>query len=193
MKTRLITSAFLSALVSIPALAQHNQPDWSFTINVPSAVMQQQQIQQQQPVVVVPAPARQQPVVVAPAPVQRPVVQVLPPIPQSNDWQERDHQWRERDNFRNRMLENNRQVSQIINDRQDQQIDRIVEGVKSGRIGRDPFVMLMQNQKRLREVERTYLSDGFWARDEYEAMVRALDDEDRNIRRVAMGRGYRGQ
>ena len=91
------------------------------------------------------------------------------------------------------MLENNRQVAQIVNDRQDQQIDRIVEGVKSGRIGRDPFVALMQNQKRLREMERSYLSDGFWARDEYEAMVRALDDEDRNIRRVAMGRGYRGQ
>lgn len=190
MKTRLIATALLSSLVAIPALAQHHQPDWSFTVNVPGAVMSQQQ----PPVVVVPAPSRTQPAVVqAPAPVQRPVVQVLPPVPQTNDWQERDHQWRERDNFRNRMLENNRQVAQIINDRQDQQIDRIVEGVKSGRIGRDPFVALMQNQKRLREMERSYLSDGFWARDEYEAMVRALDDEERNIRRVAMGRGYRGQ
>ena len=92
------------------------------------------------------------------------------------------------------MLENNRQVAHIINDRQDQQVDRIVEGVRSGRVGRDQFVMLMQNQKRLREIERSYLVDGFWARDEYEAMVRALDDEDRNIRRATFDRrGYRGQ
>ena len=188
MKTRLITSALLSTLIAAPALAQQHQPDWSFTINVPNGYV---------------APAPQAPVVQAPiknhiapvpVPVQRPVVQVLPPVPQTNDWQERDHQWRERDNFRNRMSEYNRQVAQIINDRQDQQIDRIVEGVKSGRVGRDQFVMLMQNQKQLREIERGYLADGFWARDEYEAMVRALDDEDRNIRRVAFDRKpYRGK
>lgn len=180
MKTRLILSTLLASLLALPALAQQRQPDWSFTVNVPNPNA--------------PAPQSQPQVVVVPAPVQKPVVQVLPPLPQSSDWQERDHQWRERDNFRNKMLENNRHVAQIINDRQDQQIDRIVEGVKSGRVGRDQFVLLMQNQKRLREVERGYLADGFWGRDEYEAMVRALDDEDRNIRRAVFerrnGRGY---
>ena len=46
----------------------------------------------------------------------------------------------------------------------------------------------------LLEMERAFVLRHLSGRDEYEAMVRALDDEDRNIRRVAFDRKpYRGK
>jgi hypothetical protein len=185
MKTKLIAAALLAtSTLTAPVFAQHVAPDWSFSINIPAP-----QAPQPAPnVVVVPAPSKYVTTQV-PAPMPKPVINVLPPVPQSNDWQERDHQWRDRDNFRNRMLENNQRVSAIVNDRQDAQIDMIVEGVRTGRIGRDQFGALMQGQKRLRTIERDYLADGFWSKDEFDYLSRQLDEEERNIRRVASRRG----
>lgn len=192
MKVTLI-AALIAGLTGTAALAQNNQPDWSFTINVPA--QQGYQVQHQNNVPPVPSMAQAMPKGVpipVPTPVQKPVIQPLPPIPQANDWQERDRQWRDRDNYRTRLLENNQRVGQVINDRQDKQLDRIVEGVRTGRLSRDQFSALMANQKHLREVERSYLADSFWAKEEFDSMVQLLDDEDRVIRRVVMGRSYRG-
>jgi hypothetical protein len=185
MKTKLIASALLAtSALAAPAFAQHAAPDWSFSIHVPAPYVQQQAPN----VVVVPAPGKYVTAQV-PAPMPKPVISALPPLPQGNDWQERDHQWRERDNYRNRMLENNQRVSAIVNDRQDAQIDMIVEGVRTGRIGRDQFGFLMEGQKRLRGIEHGYLGDGFWSKEEFDSISRLLDEEERNIRRMASRRG----
>jgi hypothetical protein len=68
-----------------------------------------------------------------------------------------------------------------INDRQDQQTDRILNGLYEKRINPLEFRKLMDEQQAVRKMERAYLSDGFLTRFEYQRLDAALDAASRSI------------
>lgn len=182
-----------SLLATLGLAAQAAGPDWSLIITGPA--------------IAIPA---------APPPVQVAPVQAQPmQVPSRPDmgYQERDrfHQdrYQERENYylererafqareraflereKQRLLvvENNQRAATAINDRQDQQLDRIVEGVNTNRISKDEFSALMAQQKDIRTQERSYLSDGFLSREEYQQLTAALDAADQAIRQNRRGR-----
>lgn len=84
-----------------------------------------------------------------------------------------------------------------VNDRQDQQMDRILGGLYDKRINPVEFRKLMDEQRAIRGLERQFLADGFLTRFEYQKLDAALDAASRNIFREghdAQGRpGYGGQ
>lgn len=100
----------------------------------------------------------------------------------------RERAFLERERQRQLVVENNHRASQAINDRQDQQLDRIVAGVNTNRISKDEFSALMAQQKDIRTQERSYLSDGFFSREEYQQLTAALDAADQAIRQNRRGR-----
>ena len=105
-------------------------------------------------------------------------------------FQARERAFLEREKQRLLVVENNQRASQAINDRQDQQLDRIVEGVNLNRISKDEFSALMAQQKQISNQERTYMADGFLSQDEYQQLNAALDQADQAIRFNRRGRPY---
>lgn len=83
--------------------------------------------------------------------------------------------------------------SKIVNDRQDQQLDRILAGVESDRLSKDEFRALMQEQKNIRAMERSFMADRFMNPAEFQRLNQALDVADRNIQVAAQNRDRRNQ
>ncbi len=83
-----------------------------------------------------------------------------------------------------------------VNDRQDKQHDRILDGFYDKRITMQEFRRLMDQQHDIRNMERAFLADGFLSRFEYQKLDTALDNASRNIYKEAhdvQGRpGYGG-
>jgi hypothetical protein len=199
-----IASAVLLATAGMAAQAAG--PDWSLIITGPGIVVPPAPVQV--------APVRVAPIVVAP-PVQVAPVQAGR---QDNSWerdrdrqyqdrfqerfQERENYWSERERAfqareaaflererqRQLVVDNNRAAAAAINDRQDAQLDQVVEGVNTGRITREQFSSLMVQQKEIKNKERDFLKDGFLAREEYQALQADLDRADQAIRFAARGR-----
>jgi hypothetical protein len=199
-----MTSAALIATAAMAAQAAG--PDWSLIITGPGIVVPPAPAQvapaRVAPIVVAPQPAPLPPAQSAPMQGYRPDL----------GWErDRDRQYQERfqerflerENYylererafiarekaflerekqRQLVVENNRAASQSINNRQDQQLDQIVEGVNLGRIDRDEFAGLMAQQKAIRERERAFLADGFMAQDEFNALAVDLNNTEQAIR-----------
>ena len=209
MKTRVLTQwAAASLLATVSFAAQAAGPDWSLIISGPQIVLPPAPAQV--------APVRVVPVQPPPPP-QVINVQPMPgQVPSRYDYgywereradydrrfqdrenyylererafQARERAFLEREKQRLLVVENNQRASQAINDRQDEQLDRIVEGVNQNRISRDEFADLMAQQKQIRNLERTYLADGFLSQDEYQQLNAALDQADQAIRFNRRGR-----
>ena len=199
-----ITGAALLATAGFAAQAAG--PDWSLIITGPGVVIPPAPTQV--------APVRVAPIVVAP-PAQAAPVQGGRA---DNGWdRDRDRQYQdrfqerfqERENYflererafqareaaflererqRQLVVENNRAAAAAINDRQDAQLDQVVEGVNTGRITRDQFSSIMAQQKEIRNKERTFLADGFMSQPEYQALQADLNNVDQAIRFASRGR-----
>jgi hypothetical protein len=68
-----------------------------------------------------------------------------------------------------------------VNQRQDQQTDRILNGFYERRINPAEFRRLMDGQREIRNMERAFLSDGILSRPEYQRLDAALVAAGRNI------------
>ena len=198
-------SAAVVAGLGLAAQAQirASGPDWSLIISGPQVV-----VPPPPPVHV--APVRPAPVVVAPVQGQRP----------NNDWerdraywereraewerrlQERENYWLERERAyvarekaflerEKQRMENNRRAYVAINDRQEQQLDKIVEGVNNNIISKIEFTDLMVQQKQISNQERAYMADGFLTQDEYQHLNTLLDYADHAIRFATRSEPYR--
>lgn len=105
----------------------------------------------------------------------------------ANDWQDdndRDYGYSEQQGSRGDFMQQLREgfrFSQIVNDRQDQQLDRIMADVETNRVGKAKFISLMQEQKNIRAMERGYMNDRFMNEAEFQRLSRALDVAQRNI------------
>ena len=202
-----IASAALIATVAIAAHAAG--PDWSLIITGPGIVVPPAPAQV--------APVRVAPIVVAPPAPQSQTAPVQG-YRQDLGWErDRDRQYQdrfqerflERENYylererafiaretaflererqRQLVVENNRAAAAAINDRQDAQLDQVVEGVNTGRITREQFSAIMVQQREIKNKEREFLKDGFLAREEYEALQADLDRADQAIRYAGRGR-----
>ena len=84
-------------------------------------------------------------------------------------------------------LESNRRAYVAINDRQEQQLDKIVAGVNNNSISKNEFTDLMVQQKQIGNQERTYLADGFLTQDEYQHLNTLLDYADHAINFATRG------
>ena len=103
-------------------------------------------------------------------------------------FQAREAAFLERERQRQLVVDNNRAAAAAINDRQDAQLDQVVEGVNNNRITRDQFSAMMAQQKDIKNKERDFLKDGFLAREEYQALQADLDLVDQAIRFAVRGR-----
>jgi hypothetical protein len=202
-----IASAVLLATAGVAAQAAG--PDWSLIITGPGVVVPPAPAQV--------APVRNAPVLVVPQPLppaQVTAVQGARPDPgweverdrhyqdrfqerfqereryyleRERAFQAREAAFLEREKQRQLVVENNRAAAAAINDRQDAQLDQVVEGVNNNRITREQFAALMAQQKEVRNQERTYLTDGFLSREEYQSLQTALDATDQAIRFAVRG------
>jgi hypothetical protein len=112
-----------------------------------------------------------------------------------NYWMERERAFQareaaflERERQRQLVVDNNRAAAAAINDRQDAQLDKVVEGVNNGRITRDQFSAVMALHKDIRNKERDFLKDGFLSQPEYQALQADMDNVDQAIRFASRGR-----
>ena len=202
-KFNLLKMASATLIATAAMAAQAAGPDWSLIITGPGIVVPPAPTQV--------APVRVAPIVVAPPAPQSRTAPVQG-YRQDLEWErDRDRQYQdrfqerflERENYylererafiarekaflerekqRQLVVENNMKASQAINDRQDQQLNQIVEAVNLNRIDRDEFSDLMAQQKAVRERERAFLADGFLAQDEYNALTADLNDAEQAIR-----------
>ncbi len=171
------------ALLTQASYAQNNlaQPDWSFMRNAPTAA---------------PSPIQNSKVATPSIAVSRDGWEhvIIPPCgnnincndrsrPAPYDWQERERQWQEREAYNRRLAENNQLVAQLVNNRQDTQIDQVYEGVRENKINREEFLALMVDQKAIRQLERSYTQDGTWTQDEFNNIMRELDKVEQKLRR----------
>ncbi|MBL0251554.1 MAG: hypothetical protein IPQ12_02525 [Polaromonas sp.] len=195
------TAVLASVGISSQAQIRANGPDWSLIISGPQIV-----VPPPPPVHVAPVRPAPAPVAVTPVPGQRP----------NHDWERDRGQWeRERGEWERRMqdrenywlererayvarekamlerekqrLENNRRAYVAINDRQEQQLDKIVDGVNNNNISKNEFTDLMVQQKQISNQERAYLADGFLSQDEYQHLNTLLDYADHAIRFATRG------
>lgn len=208
MKKRvLVRLVAATMLATVGFAAQAAGPDWSLIISGPQIVLPPAPAQVA-PVRVVPVqPAPPQVINVQPMPGQAPSrydnshwereradydrrLQERENyyLERERAFQARERAFLEREKQRLLVVENNQRASQAINDRQDQQLDRIVEGVNQNRISKDEFSGLMAQQKQIRNQERAYLTDGFMSQDEYQQLNAALDQADQAIRSNRRGR-----
>jgi hypothetical protein len=72
-------------------------------------------------------------------------------------------------------------LGQQINARQNQQMERIQAGMRSGAVSRGEYRALMQEQNEIRVMERRFKADGFIDAREFQRLDRALDVASRNI------------
>lgn len=69
-----------------------------------------------------------------------------------------------------------------IDQRQDAQMERITEGVRSGQLTRNEARELIQEQKRIDQLQRRFMADGRMDRGEWAELERRLDEASRDIR-----------
>jgi hypothetical protein len=80
-----------------------------------------------------------------------------------------------------------------VNERQDKQIDRILGGLYDKRINPNEFRKLIDEQRDIRRMERSFLADGFLTRFEYQKLDTALDAASRSIAKESRdGQGHPG-
>jgi hypothetical protein len=201
-----------AALLACAALsAQAAGPDWSLIITGPGVVVPPAPVQV--------APVRAAPVLVAPQPLPQAQVTAVQGVRPDPGWEaERDRHYQdrfqerfqereryyqereraflarenaflEREKQRQLVVDNNRAAASAVNDRQDAQLEQVVEGVNNNRITREQFTALMSQQKEIRNQERSYLTDGFLSREEYQSLQTALDATDQAIRFAIRGAG----
>jgi hypothetical protein len=205
-----IASAALLATASLAAQAAG--PDWSLIITGPGVVIPPAPAQiapvRVAPIVVAPQPAPLPPASTAAVQGHRPDLgwerdrdrQFQDRFQER--FQEREHYYLERERAfqareaaflererqRQLVVDNNRAAAAAINDRQDAQLDQVVEGVNNGRITRDQFSAVMAQHKDIRNKERDFLKDGFLSQPEYQTLQADLDRVDQAIRFAARGR-----
>ena len=205
-KLTLLKIASAALLATAGLAAQAAGPDWSLIIIGPGVVIPPAPTQV--------APVRVAPIVVAPPAQVAPVQGGRPDVTwererdrhyqdrfqerfqeRENYWlererafQAREHAFLEREKQRQLVVDNNRAAAAAINDRQDAQLDKVVEGVNAGQITRDQFAALMAQQKEIRNKERTFLADGFLSQPEYQALQADMDTVDQAIRFASRGR-----
>lgn len=68
-----------------------------------------------------------------------------------------------------------------VNERQDKQLDRILNGFYEKRITPQEFRKLMDGQRDIQRMERQFLADGLLSRFEYQKLDAALDAANRRI------------
>ena len=68
-----------------------------------------------------------------------------------------------------------------VNERQDKQLDRILNGFYEKRITPQEFRRLMDGQRDIQRMERQFLADGLMSRFEYQKLDDALDAANRRI------------
>jgi hypothetical protein len=98
--------------------------------------------------------------------------------------------------YNHTVFQENLRLMKAVNERQDQQMDRILNGLYEKRINPHEFRKLMDEQRDIRNMERRFLADGFLTRFEYQKLDTAQDMAGRSIfkeGRDAQGRpGYGG-
>lgn len=114
-------------------------------------------------------------------------VAITAPIAHANDWQDDNRYggYSDADDDRGYPMERMREgfrFAQIINDRQDQQLDTIMTGVVNNSLSKNLFIRLMLEQKNIRALERSFMGDRFMTEPEFRRLNRSLDLADRNIR-----------
>lgn len=82
--------------------------------------------------------------------------------------------------------------SQEIDARQDRQVERIMAGMREGRLTRAEFRWLKQEQRDIRFMENDFRADGLIDAREFQRLERALDVASRNIRAEKHDRQARG-
>jgi hypothetical protein len=205
-KLTLLKIASAALLATAGMAAQAAGPDWSLIITGPGIVVPPAPAQV--------APVRVAPIVVAPPAQAAPVQNGRPDASWERDrdrqyqdrfqerfherenyWQERERAFQareaaflEREKQRQLVVDNNRAAAAAINDRQDAQLDQVVEGVNNGRITRDQFSSIMAQQKEIRNKERSFLTDGFLSQPEYQTLQADLNNVDQAIRFASRGR-----
>jgi hypothetical protein len=172
-KLTLLKIASAALLATAGMAAQAAGPDWSLIITGPGVVIPPAPTQV--------APVRVAPIVVAP---QREHYY----LERERAFQAREAAFLERERQRQLVVENNRAAAAAINDRQDAQLDQVVEGVNNGRITREQFSAVMAQQKEIRNKEREFLKDGFLSQPEYQALQADLNNVDQAIRFAGRGR-----
>jgi hypothetical protein len=202
-KLTLLKIASAALLATAGLAAQAAGPDWSLIITGPGVAIPPAPTQV--------APVRVAPIVVAPPAQAAPVQGGRPDVAWERErdrhyqdnfqarfqerenyymereraFQAREHAFLEREKQRQLVVDNNRAAASAINDRQDAQLDKVVEGVNNGQITREQFAALMAQQKEIRNKERTFLADGFLSQPEYQA---DMDTVDQAIRFASRGR-----
>jgi hypothetical protein len=210
-KLTLLKIASTVLLATAGMAAQAAGPDWSLIITGPGIVVPPAPVQvapvRVAPIVVAPPAAM-------PPPAQVNGVQGRPDVAWERDrdrhyqdrfqerFQERENYYLERERAfqareaaflerekqRQLVVDNNRAAAAAINDRQDAQLDKVVEGVNAGQITREQFAALMAQQKEIRNKERAFLADGFLSQAEYQALQADMDQVDQAIRFASRGR-----
>jgi hypothetical protein len=69
-----------------------------------------------------------------------------------------------------------------IDERLDNQLDRILAGLRAGRLTQNEFFTLMQEQRSIHQQQRRFLADGALGPREFDSLNQALNQADEHIR-----------
>ena len=110
------------------------------------------------------------------------------PMAHANDWQDdddRNDRYSEREDARDanlmQMWREGFRLSKLVNDRQDQQLDRILASVEADRLSKAKFIKLMQEQNSIRSMESRFMDDQILSEREFQRLNQSLDVAQRNI------------
>jgi hypothetical protein len=81
-----------------------------------------------------------------------------------------------------RAMQESFRLARQIDERQDNQLDRILAGLRTGKLTQNEFFNLMQEQRDIRQQERQFLADDFLEPREYESLNQALNRASDHIR-----------
>lgn len=93
--------------------------------------------------------------------------------------------------FRGRFADNQPQASFDIDARQQEQMEKIMQGLRTGALSRHEAEKLMRDQKEIEQLQREYLSDRRLSRNEWTELDRLLDRAERDIRAEKHDRNWR--
>lgn len=93
--------------------------------------------------------------------------------------------------FRGRFADNQHQAAFDIDARQQEQMEKIMHGLRSGSLSRNEAHKLMRDQKDIEQLQREYLSDHRLSRNEWIELDRLLDRAERDIRAEKHDRNWR--
>lgn len=78
-----------------------------------------------------------------------------------------------------------------VNARRDRQMEQILDGIENNRLTREECIALLREQKSIRELQRSFMSDRFMTPGEFQRLMQALDEAERNIRVALSNPDYR--